>query len=233
MLEEVDTDLWLAEGPVVDFHGFPYPTRSVIVRLPDRTLWVWSPVDLTPELKTEVDALGPVAHLISPNKIHHLYLSVWHQAYPEAKLWGPASTIRKRKDLPFQSALEDTPPADWQGVFEQAWFRGSFFMDEIAFVHRPSRTAIFADLSEHFSNRFLARHWKGWKRLIAKPWGIVEGKGYAPLEWRLSFTNRTPARAALEKIAATHPDRVIMAHGEWIRTGGEAFLRQAFAWLIG
>ena len=35
MLEAVDTDLWLTEGPVVDFHGFPYPTRSIIVRLPD------------------------------------------------------------------------------------------------------------------------------------------------------------------------------------------------------
>jgi hypothetical protein len=232
MLEPVDTDLWLAEGPVVDFHGFPYPTRMLIVRLPDGALWVWSPVALTPELKSEVDALGPVAHLVSPNKIHHLYLSEWHAAYPDAKLWGPASTIRKRNDLPFQTALEDTPPADWQDVIEQAWFRGSFFMDEIAFVHRPTRTAIFADLSENFSDDFLKNYWKGWARLIAKPWGIVVGKGHAPLEWRLSFTNRAPARAALARIADAHADRVIMAHGEWVKTGGEAFLRQAFSWLI-
>ncbi|HAE26631.1 MULTISPECIES: DUF4336 domain-containing protein [Hyphomonas] len=232
MLEAVDTDLWLTEGPVVDFHGFPYPTRSIIVRLPDGKLWVWSPVALTPELKAETDALGPVGHLVSPNKIHHLYLTEWHAAYPKAKLWGPASTIRKRSDLPFEPALEDVPPEDWQGVFEQAWFRGSFFMDEIAFVHRPTRTAIFADLSEHFSDDFLKRYWKGWKGVLAKPWGIVVGKGFAPLEWRLSFTNRKPARAAFEKVSATHPDRIIMAHGEWVKTGGEAFLRQAFAWLI-
>jgi hypothetical protein len=232
MLEKIDADVWLTEGPIVDFHGFPYPTRSIIIRLPDGALWVWSPVALTPELKAEVDALGPVAHLVSPNKIHHLYLTEWHEAYPDAKLWGPASTIRKRKDLPFQPPLEDTPPDAWQGVFEQAWFRGSFFMDEIAFVHRPSGTAIFADLSEHFSESFLEQNWKGWKGLFAKPWGIVVGKGYAPLEWRLSFINRKPARDAFDKVAATHPDRIIMAHGEWIPTGGEAFLRQAFAWLV-
>ena len=106
MLEKIDTDVWLTEGPIVDFHGFPYPTRSIIIRLPDGALWVWSPVALTPELKAEVDALGPVAHLVSPNKIHHLYLTGWHEAYPDAKLWGPASTIRKRKDLPFQPPLE-------------------------------------------------------------------------------------------------------------------------------
>jgi hypothetical protein len=28
-------------------------------------------------------------------------------------------------------------------------------MDEIALVHRPTGTAIFADLSEHFSDSFL------------------------------------------------------------------------------
>ena len=232
MLTPVDTDIWLAEGPVVDFYGFPYPTRSVIVRLPDGALWVWSPVALTPELKREIEALGPVGHLVSPNKIHHLYLSEWHEAWPEAKLWGPASTIRKRSDLPFEAALEDTPPDDWQGAFQQAHFRGSGFMDEIAFVHLASRTAIFADLSENFGEDFLKTHWKGWQRAIAKVWGIVTGKGYAPLEWRASWFNRQPARAALAKIMAARPDRVIMAHGEWVDTDADAYLRQAFAWLI-
>ena len=232
MLTPVDTDIWLTEGLVVDFYGFPYPTRAVIVRLPDGMLWVWSPVTLTPELKAEIDALGPVAHLVSPNKIHHLYLSEWHAAYPEAKLWGPAQTLRKRKDLPFQPALTDTPPDDWQGALDQAWFHGSFFMDEIVFVHRASHTAIFADLSEHFSDSFLKRHWKAWQRPIARAWGIVTGKGYAPLEWRLSWLNRMPAREALGHVINAHPTRVIMAHGDWVNSGGEAYLRQAFAWLI-
>lgn len=34
-VQQVDTDIWLAEGETVDFYGFPYPTRSVIVRLPE------------------------------------------------------------------------------------------------------------------------------------------------------------------------------------------------------
>ncbi|MEZ5947029.1 MAG: hypothetical protein R3C04_09310, partial [Hyphomonas sp.] len=64
-------------------------------------------------------------------------------------------------------------------------------------------------------------------------WGIVVGKGYAPLELRLSWLDRTPARKALIRILETHPQRVIMAHGDWIRSGGEAYLRQAFRWLLG
>jgi hypothetical protein len=41
MLEPIDTDLWLTEGPVVDFHGFPYPTRSR-----DRAIAGWNAVGL-------------------------------------------------------------------------------------------------------------------------------------------------------------------------------------------
>lgn len=231
-LQPIDKDLWLAEGPLVDFYGMPYPTRMVIVRLPDGALWVWSPVALDDALKSEVEALGPVAHLVSPNKIHHLYLTEWHEAWPGAKLWGPASTLKKRDDLPFEPALADTPPEAWQGVFEQAWFRGSALLDEIAFVHLPTGTAIFADMSEHFSESFLKRHWTGWQRWIANVWGIVEGKGRVPLEIRLAWWNREPAREALGKVMAAHPQRVIMAHGEWVDHDIDSFLRRAFSWLI-
>ena len=40
-----------------------------------------------------VRALGPVRHLVSPNKLHHLFLGAWQARFPDAKLWGTASTI--------------------------------------------------------------------------------------------------------------------------------------------
>ncbi|WP_246007462.1 DUF4336 domain-containing protein [Halomonas nitroreducens] len=108
-LHAVANDLWLVEGPLVDFHGFPYPTRSVIVRLPGGALWIWSPVHLTEGLRREVEALGTIAHLVSPNKLHHLSLSDWHAAYPDAKLWGLPSTLARRRDLAFAGVLGGTP----------------------------------------------------------------------------------------------------------------------------
>mgnify|MGYP001340098792 CR=1 FL=1 len=39
-LEQIDENIWLAEGEIVSFHGFPYPTRAIIIRLPDGALWV-------------------------------------------------------------------------------------------------------------------------------------------------------------------------------------------------
>ena len=111
MLEQLHDALWVAEGETVSFFGLPYPTRSVIARLANGDLWVWSPVKLTADLRNEVDSLGPVRHLVSPNKLHQLYLQEWKAAYPAAQLWGPQTTIKKRPDIKFQEALADSPPA--------------------------------------------------------------------------------------------------------------------------
>jgi hypothetical protein len=178
----VGDGIWILEGGNVSFYGFAYPTRCVIIRLPAGGLWVWSPIALTPDVRRQVDALGTPEHLVSPNKIHHLYLQDWKAAWPDARLWGPQSTIDKRTDLAFEAALDDTVPPDWQDALDMVRFDGSAVMDEVVFFHRPSATVILADLSEHFSRRFLIRHWKPWQRWIAGLWGIVEGKGYAPLE---------------------------------------------------
>jgi hypothetical protein len=77
MLTMADGDIWIADGPTVSFFGFPYPTRMVLARLHDGTLWVWSPVALDDALADEIDRLGPVGHLVSPNKLHHLFLGAW------------------------------------------------------------------------------------------------------------------------------------------------------------
>jgi Domain of unknown function (DUF4336) len=230
MLEQVHDALWIAEGPNVSFFGFPYPTRSVIARLADGDLWVWSPVKLTADIRDEVDELGAVRHLVSPNKIHHLFLREWQTAYPAAKLWGPQSTIKKRPDLKFQDSLVDSPPAEWHTDIDQAWFRGSFALDEIVFLHRPSATAIVADLIQTFSDHFLREHWGRW-RFLARLDGLTQDQACAPLEWRLSFINRAAARRARDKILSWNCQRVIVAHGEWPRANGMAFLEKSFSWL--
>ena len=231
MLEQIHEALWLADGEIVSFYGFPYPTRSVVARLESGGLWVWSPIKLVPELRAELDRIGPVCHLVSPNKLHHLYLQDWNAAYPEAQLWGPQSTIRKRAELKFQEPLGDSAPSQWQPDIDQAWFRGSIVMDEVVFFHRPSRTAIFADLIQTLGDRLIREHWRWWQRRLAGIEGIVARKGLAPLEWRLSFLNRAPARAARAKALSWDCERVIMAHGEWRRANGHAFMERSLDWL--
>src|SRR3569623_887896 len=129
MLESLAPDLWFADGGIGSFHGFDYPTRMVVVRLADGGLWLWSPIERTAGIEREVLALGPVRHIVSPNKLHYLFLGEWHAAFPDAKLWGTAGTIAKCRDLPFSGALADDPPDDWKGQIEQFYFPNSPFME--------------------------------------------------------------------------------------------------------
>jgi hypothetical protein len=232
MLEALGPELWIADGPIVSFFGFAYPTRMAVVRLDAGGLWVWSPVAPTPELVEQVRALGPVRHLVSPNKLHHLFLADWLARFPDAKLWGTASTIAKVKALRFTGALTDDPPPDWAGQIDQWHFTNSPFLDEVIFLHRASRTAIIGDLSQPFSDAFLKRHWPWWLRSLARLAGMTEGTGHAPIEIRLSFRHRATARAKVRALIAADPERVVVAHGEIARSGGAAYLRQAFSWLL-
>jgi hypothetical protein len=232
MLEQLGPDLWVAEGGVVSFFGFDYSTRMAVIRLDDGGLWIWSPIALDAELEAEVRALGPVRHLVSPNKLHHLFLSAWSERFPEAKLWGTASTIAKIKGVHFSGTLTDDPPPDWAGQIDQYHFTNSRFLDEVTFFHRKSRTAIIADLSQPFGEAFLKTHWPLWLRWIARRVGMVEGKGYPPIELRLTFRHRAEARAKVRALIAEEPERVVVAHGQIVRSGGAAYLRRAFAWLL-
>jgi len=232
LLQPLGPNLWVADGGAVSFFGFDYPTRMTVVRLDDGGLWLWSPTEIGTELQAEVRALGPVRHLVSPNKLHHLFLGAWRASFPDAKLWGTQSTIARFPALNFSGALTDDPPSDWAGQIDQFHFNNSPLLDEVLFFHRQSRTAMIADLSQPFSQEFLERHWPGWLRWIARRAKMVEGWGYPPIELRFSFRRRAAARAKVLALIAEDPASVVVAHGEIVPCGGAAFLRRAFSWLL-
>ena len=232
-LNQFSENIWVLDGDLVNFLGFPYPTRSVLVKLPSGDLWVWSPVALSGQLESELRGIGKVKHLVSPNKFHHLYLRDWSEAYPDALLWGPESTINKKRGLFFQEALKDKPPTFWEGSLEQYWMNGSFFVDEVVFFHRDSKTVIFADMAQNFSTDFLKKYWTWWQRKVALILGVVEPNGSAPLEVRLSWLRKQKDRAKLRRILDQIPENVIVAHGEIQKGTGLTYLKESFQWLLG
>jgi len=227
MLTEVDRDIWIADGPSVPFLGVPYPTRMTLVRLSGGALWVCSPIRLDEQLRSVVEAHGTVRYLVSPNKIHHLFLKEWADAWPQARLYASPGLARRRRDLSFVAELGDEPDAAWAAEIDQTIFRGSFAMEEAVFFHRSSRTAIITDLVQRLNPDSL----HGWR----KPWlrldGLVGPNGSTPREWRLSFWNRAALRRAQQKVLGWNPERVVIAHGDWVRENGQAVLTRALAWM--
>jgi hypothetical protein len=227
MLEEFGPSLYSADGPTVPFFGFPYPTRMAVARLSDGSAWVWSPVALTEQLAGAVEAIGPVRHIVSPNKIHHLFLAEWVDRWPDACLYAPPGLARKEPELRFDNELGDEAEPAWAADIDQVIFRGSFAMEEVAFFHRPSRTAIICDLIQRHS----VSNMTGWKGKLMRLDGLVGEHGSTPREWRASFLRRGPARSARKKVLSWNPDRLLIAHGECAQSGATGIISGALNWI--
>ena len=227
MLEEFGPSLYLADGPTVSFFGVPYPTRMAVARLTDGSAWVWSPIALTLELEGAVNSIGPVRHIVSPNKIHHLFLKEWAERWPDARLHAPPGLARRRRDLLFHAELGDEADLAWAADIDQTVFRGSFAMAEVVFFHHTSRTAIFGDLVQRHDPAQI----RGLKGMLMRLDGLVGEHGSTPREWRASFLRRRPARAARARALAWEPERLVVAHGTCAQRNATQILAQALAWI--
>jgi hypothetical protein len=227
MLEEFGPNLYMADGPTVSFYGFPYPTRMAIAKLSDNSAWVWSPIALSEGLAGAVDAIGQVGHIVSPNKLHHLFIGEWAKRWPAARLYAPPGLARKRPDLRFDAELAGEPDPAWAEDIDQVIFRGSFAMEEVAFFHRVSRTAIIGDLVQ----RFPASEMSGWRGTLMRLDGVVGEHGSTPRDWRASFPRRGAARTARDKVLGWKAERLLIAHGECSQCKATAILTRALGWL--
>ncbi len=198
-----------------------------LARLADSSLWAWSPIALTDELLRSVQALGTVRHIVSPNRLHHLYLREWALHWPNALIHAPPGLARKRPDLHFDAELGDEPNAAWATDIDQVVFHGSFAMEEVVFFHRASRTAIFGDLIQRFPESAA----NGWKGALMRVAGLVGEHGSTPPDWQATFLRRSPARTARNTVLRWNPDRLLIAHGECMQTGATAVIAAGLAWI--
>lgn len=210
---------------------YPYTHRAIVIRLDDVSLFVISPIQLTPDIRADVDRLGTVKYLVSPNHLHHLYLGDWSQSYPEAKVYASPRLAAKRKDLKFYKTLStDTPEPEWAGQIDQCLFgSGNGWIDELVFFHRASRTVIFTDLVMDFDPRTfspLARVTTRWNQMYQHtPRGVQFGHVF----------DRASLRSSLKTVRTWESNHAIVAHSPWLCMDGKeevaAFLDSAFAWL--
>jgi hypothetical protein len=224
-LRRLAPDLWVAERPQ-RFYGLEVGTRMTVVRLDDGSLLLHAPVALSAGLCAELNALGPVRWVVAPNRMHHLYAGRVAETYPAARLWVAPGLPEKRPDLRCEGVLDDEAPAPWRGQVDQTFFRGRPLENEIAFFHRASRTLLLCDLAFNFrettvlATRILMR--------LVRSYGRFGPTTLDPLLIR----DRAAARASLERILAWDFDRVVVAHGDVLETGGRALLREGYAWLL-
>lgn len=216
--------LWTADAPVRLFGALEIGTRMTVVRLGDGDLWVHSPIAPS-TVRGELDPLGAVKHIVAPNLYHHLFAGPFRDAYRQARLWGAPGLAAKRRDLRFDEVLGSEPPPEWAADLDQILIEGSM-LGEVVFLHRRSRTLISSDLVARVA---AAANFPA--RVYARVFGFSKQHG-VPHLLKLGYRDRAAAKRSLEKILDWDFDRLLLAHGPLVESGGKEVVRRAFGWLL-
>lgn len=224
-MRQLHSDLWVTKSPL-RFAGLEVGTRMTIVRLPDSKLLLHSPIGATPDLVREVEALGSVAYIVAPNRLHHLFIGEWQKACPDALLYAAPGLDTKRTDLAIDHVLGDKPEAAWQDVVDQVLLGGFPFANEVVFFHRPSATLIATDLAFNVGSSSPPL-----TRLFFRLAGTY-GRLAPTLLERLLVRDRAAFRDSLKRILEWPFDRVVVAHGEVSEKGGREELIRGYSWIL-
>jgi len=223
-LRAIAPELWVADRPLPLIVG-DVGARMTVARLPGGELWVHSPIAPDDATRACVDALGPVRFLVAPCLHHHFFVRAWTEAYPEAALYGPPRLPRKKKGLPFAATIDGSSPTPWESTISTHLFGGAPGLDELVFLHRPTRTLILTDLCFN-----VTPGGRDEARLFHRLVGAHRGFGPHRIV-RASIRDRAAARASVETLLGWDFDRIVVAHGEVLETGGHEAFAKAFAYL--
>jgi len=223
-LTQLDQNLWVATRRLKLIVG-DIGTRMTVIRVGNGLL-LHSPVPLDDATKRALDATGQPRWAVGPSKVHSLFLGDYARGYPSIEIWGAPGLAEKRRDLKFDRVVDEAAAKEaWGDEVRVHLFQGLPMLNEIVFLHRPSRTLVLTDLAFNVhpgpGNRARFFHW-----LV----GAVGRFGPHRLV-RLGIRDRAAARHSLETILAWDFDRIIVTHGEVLEKDGRAKLEAGFSFL--
>jgi len=223
----VADQIWELAHDIRMLPGVLLPARMLVIRLEGGSLALWSPVPLDDHVVSAIRSLGEVTVIIAPNNYHHLYLRGAMEHFPHATVWAAPGLPAKRKDLAFLQTLGPGASPPWAAQLKPLFLAGAPKMDETVFLHRASRTLIVTD-SVFNITQVRGPLSKTMFRLMGSFGGPAQGR-----IWRSVVADRAAMATSTRAVLAEDFDRLIMAHGDVINTGGRSVLQKAAAWLPG
>ena len=223
-LTPVADGVWLANEPV-SIVGMSLTATMTVLALDDANALVYSPIALSPKLRSAVESVGRVAHLYAPNTFHHLHIAEWAAIYPEARVHAPAGLGRKRADLEIDRSHGDPADPAFAATIDEVEIRG-FRLEESVVLHRPSRTLVVADLVHN-----VGRPDGIWPALYTRAMGFHDRVALSRMIRWTGFSDRAASRASIDRVLALPFDRIVVGHGAPIERGAKQALAEAFEWL--
>ncbi|KAF6836775.1 hypothetical protein CMUS01_05293 [Colletotrichum musicola] len=244
--------------PFARFGTLKVGGRATLVRLTSGALAVFSPVALTDAVRAKIaEKGGNLAYIVAPDIEHHIFLSEYKAAFPDAKIIGPDGLPQKRAK---QAADPKINPADeffvvfkggekkrettitpeFDADFEYEYV-DSHANKELVFYFRPDRVLIQADLlfnlpaTEQYSRVPEAERdtSSGIANKIFGPLQTTEGdvKWVRRFQWYvLSAKDRPSFNESIRRIDGWDFDTIVPCHGDTIQGDGKEKFRKVFEW---
>jgi hypothetical protein len=232
-LKPVAEDVWIVDSGPLKAAGFiPLPVRMTVIRIAEGGLLLHSPTRFDPGLKRQMDEIGPIRHIVSPNSAHWMFVKDWQRHAPDATVWA-APGLRERAQVRKSGIRLDrdlAPSAEgWPAGLQQIHVPGAGGFREVCLFHAGSRTLVLTDLVQNLEPEKLP--------LIVRPFAAVAGvtapDGRAPVYLRAIVRAKgDAAKSAARELVALQPERVIFAHGRWFQVDAAARLRRSLRWLL-
>jgi hypothetical protein len=206
VIEEVAADVWRVPGDDLRLPGgVRMPLASTVFRVADRKLVVYSPIAFSPEAIAAIEALGAVAHIIAPSRLHHMHVTAAAERWPDALVHAAPGVAAKRKDLDIDHEL----PGEVDPALEAELIGGAPAISECVVFHRATGTLACADFVFNVTRPANAR-----TRFVL----ALMGAGGRTLRqsrfWRFARRDRAAARASIDRLLGWPIARVVPCHGE-------------------
>jgi len=219
-LQMLDRDLGVIDHPLT-VGGLRIGTRTTVLRRGDGSVTLVSPGPLGDGDAAAIAALGPVSAIVAPNLFHHRFVGAASARFAAARLYAPAALAAKQPAL----RIAGPPSEIADDALHAIAVGGMPKLDETLLVHLPSRTLVATDLV------FNLRPPAPWlTRTFMRFNGGFDRFGPTRMCQRMC-KDRAAVRAAIDHVLGEDFDRVIMAHGQVLPSGGREAIRQEFAWL--
>lgn len=223
MLEEFGPGIWTVHAPL-RLAGAAFGTRMTVVRVGEDGLVLIAPVPIDDALEAELRALGTVRGLVAPNAFHHFYLLDAAVRFPDAVCFLAQGVAEKLERVPTGAqTLGAEPDPLWQAELAQALVGGAPKVNEVVFLHRPSGTLVLTDLCFHFDPPP-----KGWTGFFLRLAG-AHGRLAVSRLMRSLLKDRGAVRASVSQILEWDFDRLVVTHGENLRSDAKQRFREATA----
>lgn len=227
-------DIGIVDGPLeyLTVAGvrmpLPFTTRMTVVRLSKGDLFLHSPIKFDDSLASELQRIGTIRHLVSPNQFHYAHIGEWLKAFPDATAWA-SPRVRQRAharriDVTFTRDLDPNPPEEWRQDIDQTLFPGGYFK-ELIFFHNKSKTLVLTDTIMNIELDKMPEPWRTATRLS----GMYHPRGQIFFGMRLPLLlQRRRAKAAIAKVRSWRPEHIVLSHGRCFDTHADEVIGRVF-----